>query len=130
MEFICVREVLFYQVNESLTNIRFDICRITWIILYYFGLSSFIVIYFVLMYNSTSPKIHFFLKHHCKLVYFFQKSLHLMTNQIIICLSITLVVLLLLVDGLNSCLCKLMDYLTFCMADRYLFTNQKLHQDS
>ena len=53
-----------------------------------------------------------------------------MTNQIIFCLSISVAVLLLLTDGWNSCLCKLMDYLAFCRADMCLFANQKLHQDS
>ena len=45
MEFICFREVLFCQVKKGLTNIRFDICRIRWIIPYYFSLSLFIVIF-------------------------------------------------------------------------------------
>ena len=133
MKLICFWEVFFYQIEEGLTNIRFDVCIIRWIIPYYFVLLLFIVIFtifFGLMYSSISPEIHFYLKHPCNLVYVLQNIFHLMTNQIIICLSISVVVLVLLVNGLNSCLCKLVDYLDFCRADMCLFANQKLHQDS
>ena len=42
MEFICFREVLFYQVKEGLTNTRFNICRIRWIIPFFYFIFFFI----------------------------------------------------------------------------------------
>ena len=70
MEFVCFREVLFYQVKEYLTNIRFDICRIRRIILYYFALLLFIIIFFFLYFKFTCAFVvycHFFsILHICK----------------------------------------------------------------
>ena len=44
----CFWEVLFYQIKVCLTNIRFKIWRIRWIIPYYFELLLFIVIIIII----------------------------------------------------------------------------------